>query len=74
MSGALAAPVRATSWLSPVARRTRTLVTPRHQWSSPRIRGKTQREAIRCLKRHLVRRIYNLLRTPNDIPIRLCLT
>ncbi len=29
-----------------------------------RQRGKTQREATRCLKRHLVRRIYNLLRTP----------
>lgn len=31
--------------------------------------GKTNREAIRCLKRHLVRRIYNLLSTPNAIPI-----
>jgi transposase len=39
-----------------------------------RRRGKTQREAIRCLKRHLVRRIYNLLRTPNEVPITLCLT
>jgi transposase len=26
--------------------------------------GKTHREAIRCLKRHLARRIWNLLRTP----------
>jgi transposase len=39
-----------------------------------RRRGKTQREAIRCLKRHLVRRIYNLLRAPNETPITLCLT
>jgi transposase len=39
-----------------------------------RARGKTNREAIRCLKRHLVRRIYNLLRTPNTIPTTLCLT
>jgi transposase len=30
--------------------------------------GKTQREAIRCLKRHLARRIWNLLRAP--IPTR----
>ena len=39
-----------------------------------RRRGKTQREAIRCLKRHLVRRIYNLLHAPNQTPITLCLT
>jgi transposase len=39
-----------------------------------RTRGKTQREATRCLKRHLVRRIYNLLRAPNEVPITLCLT
>jgi transposase len=39
-----------------------------------RARGKTNREAIRCLKRHLVRRIYNLLRTPNTTPTTLCLT
>jgi transposase len=37
-------------------------------------RGKTQREAVRCLKRHLVRRIYNLLHTPNAVPITVCLT
>ena len=36
-----------------------------------RQRGKTQREAIRNLKRHLVRRIYTLLRDPNTIPITL---
>ncbi|MGZ4523440.1 MAG: IS110 family RNA-guided transposase [Mycobacteriaceae bacterium] len=39
-----------------------------------RQRGKTQREAIRCLKRHLVRRIYTLLRSPSEIPTTLCLT
>jgi transposase len=33
-----------------------------------RARGKTSREAIRCLKRHLIRRIYHLLRDPNSIP------
>jgi transposase len=39
-----------------------------------RSRGKTNREAIRCLKRHLIRRIYRLLRTPNTIPTTICLT
>jgi transposase len=39
-----------------------------------RKRGKTNREAIRCLKRHLVRRIYNLLHDPSRVPITLCLT
>ncbi len=39
-----------------------------------RARGKTQREAIRSLKRHLIRRIYQLLTTPNTIPHTLCLT
>jgi transposase len=34
-----------------------------------RERGKTNREAIRCLKRHLIRRVYNLLRDPNSVPI-----
>src|SRR5207248_2608476 len=34
-----------------------------------RARGKTSREAIRCLKRHLTRRIYHLLRNPNSDPI-----
>jgi len=33
-----------------------------------RARGKTSREAIRCLKRHLARRIYHLLRDPNPVP------
>jgi transposase len=39
-----------------------------------RERGRTNREAIRSLKRHLIRRIYNLLRDPAAIPITLCLT
>jgi transposase len=29
--------------------------------------GKTNRDAIRCLKRHLARRVWNLLRTPTPI-------
>jgi len=36
--------------------------------------GKTNREAIRSLKRHLVRRIYHLLHDPNHVPITICLT
>jgi transposase len=39
-----------------------------------RARGKPNREAIRSLKRHLVRRIYNLIRTPTHVPVTLCLT
>jgi transposase len=39
-----------------------------------RANAKTKREAIRCLKRHLVRRVYNLLRNPNSVPITVCLT
>jgi transposase len=39
-----------------------------------RQRGKTNREAIRCLKRHLIRRVYNLLRDPAQAPTTLCLT
>jgi transposase len=38
-----------------------------------RANGKTKREAIRCLKRHLVRRVYHLLRDPNNIPTTICL-
>jgi transposase len=34
-----------------------------------RQRGKTKREAIRCLKRHLIRRVFNLLRNPSSVPI-----
>jgi transposase len=36
--------------------------------------GKTNREAIRCLKRHLIRRVYNLLRDPARVPTTVCLT
>ena len=36
--------------------------------------GKSNREAIRSLKRHLVRRVYHLLRDPNSVPITICLT
>jgi transposase len=39
-----------------------------------RANGKTSREAIRCLKRHLVRRVYNLLRDPSSVPTTVCLT
>ena len=30
--------------------------------------GKTNRDAIRCLKRHLTRRVWHLLRAPHPIP------
>jgi transposase len=33
-----------------------------------RHKGKTHREAIRCLKRHLIRRIYRLLSDPRSVP------
>jgi transposase len=36
--------------------------------------GKTRKEAIRNLKRHLVRRVYHLLADPQSIPTTLCLT
>ena len=39
-----------------------------------RAKGKTNPEAIRCLKRHLVRRVYHLLRDPNSVPNTVCLT
>jgi len=39
-----------------------------------RTNGKTSREAIRCLKRHLIRRIYRLLTAPNTVPQTVCLT
>jgi transposase len=39
-----------------------------------RSRGKTNREAIRSLKRHLIRRIYNLLRDPDHVSMTMCLT
>ena len=39
-----------------------------------RATGKTNPEAIRCLKRHLVRRVYHLLRDPTAVPTTICLT
>jgi len=41
--------------------------------------GKSRREALRCLKRHLARTVYNILKTttpttPNTAPRELCLT
>jgi transposase len=39
-----------------------------------RANGKTKREAIPNLKRHLVRRVYQLLRDPNQVPATICLT
>jgi transposase len=39
-----------------------------------RANGRTKREAIRSLKRHLVGRVYLLLHDPNTIPTTLCLT
>ncbi len=39
-----------------------------------RANGKTNKEAIRSLKRHLVRRVYHLLRNPNSVPTTICLT
>jgi transposase len=39
-----------------------------------RQKGKTNKEALRCLKRHLVRRVYRLLTDPNSIPTTVCLT
>ena len=39
-----------------------------------RANGKTNPEAIRCLKRHLVRRVYHLLRDPTAVPTTVCLT
>jgi transposase len=37
-----------------------------------RAQGKTTREAIRCLKRHLIRRVFTLLKTPNTLPVTVC--
>ena len=39
-----------------------------------RANGKTKREAIRNLKRHLARRVYHLLHDPNSVPTTICLT
>ena len=43
-------------------------------FAKQRANGKTKREAIRNLKRHLVRRVYHLLHDPNSIPTTICLT
>ena len=34
-----------------------------------RARGKTHKEAIRSLKRYLIRRVYNLLKHPDRTPV-----
>ncbi len=39
-----------------------------------RANGKTTKDAIRSLKRHLVRRVYHLLHDPNSVPTTVCLT
>jgi transposase len=39
-----------------------------------RSNAKTSKEAIRSLKRHLVRRVFHLLRDPNSVPTTICLT
>jgi transposase len=43
-------------------------------FAKQRANGKTKREAIRCLKRHLVRRVYHLLHDPKSVPTTICLT
>ena len=39
-----------------------------------RQQGKTQREAMRCLKRHVVRRLYRVLTDPAGAHTTVCLT
>jgi len=39
-----------------------------------RANGKTTKDAIRSLKRHLVRRVYHLLQDPTAVPVTICLT
>ena len=43
-------------------------------FAKQRANGKTKREAIRNLKRHLARRVYTLLRDPTQVPTTICLT
>jgi hypothetical protein len=38
------------------------------QMAKQRARGGTTKEAIRKLKRHLIRRVYNLLKRPTQTP------
>jgi transposase len=45
--------------------RARSDPTTRAYLERKRAEGKTQREALRCLKRHLARRVYHLLYTPS---------
>ena len=42
--------------------------------ANQRAAGKTKREAIRCRKRHLVCRVYHLLKDPKTCAITVCLT
>ncbi len=44
--------------------RARCDVETQHYIARKKTEGKTQRDAIRCLKRHLARRIWQLLRAP----------
>jgi hypothetical protein len=39
-----------------------------------RANGNSQKQAIRSLKRHLVRRAYHLLHDPNSVPNMICFT
>ena len=55
---------------SPASTTTPTPPSPRQAARN----GKTKREAIRCLKRHLVRRVYHLLKDPSQVPTTICLT
>ncbi len=43
-------------------------------FAKQRANGKSKKEAIRNLKRHLVRRVYHLLHDPNTTPTTICLT
>ena len=58
------------SALPPHRRHTDGIHPPAKDYIARRItEGKTKREAIRCLKRHLVRTIYNTMTpTPNQTP------
>ena len=61
----------------PHARALQALARPPHRGlprQKQRQNGKTNREAIRSLKRHLVRRVYYLLHDPDRAPTTLCLT
>ena len=61
---------------STCSRSPRSATTPRPRSTSPSNAptARPTREAIRCLKRHLVRRVYNLLHDPNSVPTTVCLT